>query len=536
LRKLTRREFLGASLASAVATPWLIGCVRRPEVVRILWTNDTHGQLVPIYHREAYGPEFLQENGISRGSVEAYLTSYEAYPSLARQYGKVGGYAPLAALVRRERAAYPGRTLLLDAGDAWYGSAIALLTQGRAVVEVMNAMGYDAMTLHWEFNLGKEVLLARVREARFAVLAQNLVDTEFEDRPLRASVVKDLEGIRVAVVGQAYPFSLLTTERRDITPGWRMGYREEDLQEEIWRVREEEGAQVVILLSHMGYAQDRVFAERLVGVDVIVGGHTHDILWHPVQVGRTLIVQAGSHGKFLGRLDLQVRGGKVVGYRHALLPVLPQRVEPDPAIDRLIAELYTPYRERLGKVVGEARSLLYRRHLFGGPTDAFLAEAYREIMGTDLGCVPGWRFGTTLLPGAITVEDVYNAMKPTPSPLYRVRLSGRRVRQAIEDNLDNVFNPDPLQRLGGDVLRCAGMRAWFRREGPRGGRVLRMEANGRPLEEDRAYTVATSGGRTQYLDPQAQATGRPAVEELVRYVEERGVIQAERPQTFVEVS
>lgn len=536
LRKLTRRQFLGALLASTVAGPWLAGCVRRPELIRILWTNDTHGQLVPIYHREAYGPEFLKENGISRGSVEAYLTSFEEYLSLARRYGKVGGYAYLAALVQKERAAYPGRTLLLDAGDAWYGSAIALLTKGRAVVEVMNAMRYDAMTLHWEFNLGKEVLLARIREAKFEVLAQNLVDTEFEDRVLKASVVKDLEGIRVAVVGQAYPFSLLTTERRDITPGWRMGYREEALQEEVRRVRREEGAEIVILLSHMGYAQDRTMAERIEGIDVIVGAHTHDILWQPVRVGRTLIVQAGSHGKFLGRLDLQVRGGRIVGHRHALLPVLPQRVEPDPVIDRLIAELYTPYRDRLGRVIGETRSLLYRRDLYGGTTDAFLAEAYREIMGTDLGCVPGWRFGTTLLPGPITVEDVYNAMKPTPSPLYRARLSGRRIRQAIEDNLDNVFNPDPLQRLGGDVLRCAGMRAWFRREGPRGSRVVRMEANGKPVEEERHYTVATSGGRTQYLDPQPQQTERPAVEEVVAYIADRGEIRAERVQAFMEVS
>ncbi|MDR5695747.1 MAG: bifunctional metallophosphatase/5'-nucleotidase [Armatimonadota bacterium] len=534
--KLTRRQFLSASLASAAVAPWFAGCVRRPEVVRILWTNDTHGQLVPIYHREAYGPEFLKENGIAWGSVEAYLTSSVDFLSLARRYGKVGGYAYLSALIQKERAAYPGRTLLLDAGDAWYGSAIALLTEGRAVVEVMNAMGYDAMTLHWEFNLGKEVLLARIREAAFPVLAQNLVDTDFEDRVLKASIVKDLEGIRVAVVGQAYPFSLLTTERRDANPGWRMGYREEALQEEIWRVRKEEGAQIVILLSHMGYAQDRVFAERIEGVDVIVGGHTHDILWQPVRVGRTLIVQAGSHGKLLGSLDLQVRGGKIVGFRHTLLPVLPQRIDPDPAIERLITELYAPYRDRLGRVIGEAHSLLYRRHLYGGTTDAFLVEAYREIMDADLGCAPGWRFGTTLLPGPITVEDVYNAMKPTPSPLYRARLSGRRIRQAIEDNLDNVFNPDPLQRLGGDVLRCAGARVWFRKENPRGSRVLQMEVNGRPLTEDQMYTVATSGGRTQYMDSQPSQTERPAVEEIIAYIAKRRLIQAERLQTFVEVS
>lgn len=533
---LTRREFLSRSAAAALGGWVLSGCARRTRVVRILWTNDTHGQLLPVYHREPNGPEFLEAYGIPKGSAEAYLASSWDYLELARRYGKVGGYAYLAGLIKRERAAYPGRTLLLDAGDAWYGSAIGLLTDGRAIVQVMNAMGYDAMTLHWEFNLGKDTLLARVREASFPVLAQNLVDTEFEDRVLKASMVKELDGIRVAVVGQAYPFSLLTTERRDANPGWRIGYREEALQEEIHRVRKQEGAQLVILLSHMGYPQDRFFAERLEGVDVIVGGHTHDILWRPVKVGRTLIVQAGSHGKLLGRLDVELSGGKVVDYRHALIPVLPGQVEPDPRVAELIERLYEPYRAVLGQVIGESRSLLYRRGLFGGPTDAFLASAYREIVGAELGCVPGWRFGTTILPGPVTVEDVYNAMKPTPSPLYRARLRGRSIRLAIEDNLDNVFHPDPLQRLGGDVLRCAGMRVWFRRGSARGKRVLRAEVNGNLLEEDRVYAVATSGGRTQYLDPKAEATRRPAAEEVIRYVRDRGVIQAKRPETFVEVS
>jgi sulfur-oxidizing protein SoxB len=348
--------------------------------------------------------------------------------------------------------------------------------------------------------------------------------------------VRDLDGVRVAVVGQAYPFSLLTTERREINPGWRMGYREDALQEEVRRVRSQEGAEVVILLSHMGYPQDKVFAERLEGVDVIVGGHTHDILWKPVRIGNTLIVQAGSHGKFLGRLDLEVRGGKVVGYRHALLPVVAGLVEPDRRVQELVDKIYQPYRAVLGRVVGETRSLLYRRELFGGPTDGFLTQAYREIVGADFGCVPGWRFGTTVLPGPIRVEDVYNAMKPTPTPLYRVKLRGRTVRQVMEDNLDNVFNEDPLQRLGGDVLRCAGLHAWFRRGAPKGGRIVRMEANGRAVQEDEVYTVATSGGRTQYLDPQAYATQRPAVEELVRYLEQRRVIEAEPPRAFVEVT
>lgn len=508
------------------------GCSRSREVVRILFTGDSHGHLTPVYHREPFDESFLQRNGLTPGSPEAYVSSNVDFLNLARKYGKVGGYAHLATLIVQERRVYPDRTILVDTGDTWYGSAIALLTEGRAVVEVMNAIGYDAMTLHWEFNLGKEALLQRVKEARFAVLAQNLVDTEFEERVLKASVVKDLKGIRVGIVGQAYPFSPLTTEDRDAIKGWRMGYQEDRLQEEIDRLKKQEGAQVVILLSHMGLLQDQVMAQRLTGVDAIVGGHTHDITWKPVQVGKTVIVHAGSHGKFLGVLDLELSGGKVEGFRFKLIPVLSERIEPDPSVAALIDKLYAPYKEKLQQVIGESRMLLYRRSLLGGTSDAFMAQAYRQIAGTDVSCLPGWRFGTTVLPGAVSVEDVYNAMKPTPSPLFTVRLSGRLMIQVVEDNLDNVFNPDPLLRLGGDVLRCGNVQATMRRGAERGKRVQEMKVGGAPLVADRKYTVATSGGRTQYLDPEAKATRRPAVEELIDFVKTARQIRAEPVQSF----
>lgn len=534
---ITRRAFLsGTAAATFLAGLGLAGCAQRAPVVRILWTNDAHGHLLPVYYREQYDESFLKEHAIEPGTLNAYLTSSVDFPALARKYGKVGGYAHLATLIEKERSALPDRTILLEVGDAWYGSAIALLTEGKACVQVMNAIGYDAMTLHWEFNLGKDTLLARIKEAKFPVLAQNLVDTDFEDRVLQASMVKDLKGIKVGVVGQAYPFSLLATELRDANPGWRMGYRQEELQKEIDRLKRDEGVQVVVLLSHMGYEQDRVMAERLSGVDVIVGGHTHDILLQPDRVGKTLIVQAGSHGKFLGELDLEIRGGRVEGFQHKLIPVLSERIEPDPRINALITSLYQPHRERLRKVVAESHSVLYRRSLFGGTTDAFLTSAYREIAGAEIGCAPGWRFGTTLLPGPVTVEDIYNGMKPTPSPLYKARISGRQLRLALEDNLDNVFNPDPWQRLGGDVLRCAGVQASLRRTSPRGQRVGRVMVDGAPLQETRRYLVATSGGRTQYLDPTSEATPRPAVEELIRFIQKNPHIAAEPIQTFTEAN
>lgn len=519
------------------ATPSLQSSVDQVSV-RLLWTGDAHGQLRPVYHRETYGEAFVKAYGLEPGSAEAYLTSNVDYLNLAREYGKVGGYAHLASLIKRERAALPERTLLLEAGDAWYGSAIALLTEGQACVAVMNALGYDAMTLHWEFNLGQDTLLARIEEAEFPILVQNLVDTDFEDRVLEASLIKDFGDFRLAVVGQAYPFSRLTTEDPEANPDWRMGYRDNELQDEINRLRQEEGVDVVVLLSHMGYAQDRVMAERLSGIDVIVGGHTHDILWQPEQVGQTLLLQGGSHGKLLGKLDLEVRNGQIVGFEHHLIPVLAERIEPDPDIEALIGRLYEPYQAELQRVVGQSESVLYRRSTFGGTTDTFMTRAYREIMGADLGCAPGWRFGATLIPGPITVEDVYNVMKPTPTPLYKVTLTGKLLRSLLEDNLDNVFNPDPLLRLGGDTLRCAGLKADLDKAARREERVINPTVNGASMAEDRNYTVATSGGRTQLRDPGSEATAQPAVVELANFIEAQNrPISVEQPDpAFIEVN
>lgn len=530
---VTRRRFLtGTAGAALLAGMELYGCSRPDQIVRILITGDSHGHLTPVYHREPTGETFLKEQRLTQGSPEAYLSSSVDFPALAAKYGKAGGYAHLATLVGQERKTYPDRTILVDSGDAWYGSAIALLTEGRAPVEVMNAIGYDAMTLHWEFNLGQEPFLQRVKEARFAVLAQNLVDTDFGDRVLKPSLVKDLPGVKVGIVGQAYPFSFLTTEDRDAIKGWRLGYQDDLLQQEIDRLRTEEGVQIVILLSHMGFEQDRVMAGRLTGVDVIIGGHSHDITWIPVKVGKTVLVHPGSHGKFLGELDLEVSGGKVSGIQFKLLPVLSDRIEPDPVVAALIEKHYAPHRENLSRVIGETRVPLFRRSLLGGTSDAFMAQAYREIVGSDAACVPGWRFGTSVLPGPLTVEDVYNAMKPTASPLFTARLSGRLILRALEDNLDNVFNPDPLLKLGGDVLRCGNVRATVQRDAQRGSRVQGMMVGGAGLEEDRKYTIATSGGRTQYLDEGHQATSRSAVEELIDYIKRTAAIEAEPVQAF----
>lgn len=506
--------------------------------LRLLWTADTHGHIRPVYHREPLGEDFLKNNGIESGSIEAYLTTSVDYENLAKQYGKVGGLARLATLINQERDQYPESTILLDSGDTWYGSGIALLTEMKAPVEAMNAMGYDAMTLHWEFNMGSDIFLDRVDQANFNILAQNLVDTDFEDRILEPSMIKEIggSGNRIAIVAEAYPFSMLTTEDREAISDMRMGYRDLELQEEITRVRTQEGADIVILLSHMGYPQDRAMAINLTGVDVIVGGHTHDILWQPEIIGETILLQGGSHGKFLGELDLEIKDGKILGFDHQLLPVLAEQIEPDSEVKSIIDRHYEPYEDMFAEEIAESDSTLYRASLFGGTTDAYMGQAYREIVGSELACTPGWRFGSTLLPGIITIEDVYNCMKPTASPLYTSKLNGNTIKLTIEDNLDNVFNPDPLQQLGGYAVRCTGIESDYIKDAPRIEKLVDPKANGEPIEDKRIYTVATSGGRTQTRDPESEQTERTATEELVEYIKNNSPITDIQPiNSFHEV-
>lgn len=533
---ITRRRLIvggaaAAGMAAAGAGAWSL---RPYDGVRLLFTNDMHSHLRPVYHREAHDSAFLQANGISAGSEDAYVTTSVDYLDQAKRYGRVGGLAHIKTVIDRERDAAPGRTLVLDAGDTWYGSGIALLTEGRACVQVMNDMGYDAMTLHWEFNFGKKILLERIKEAKFAVLCQNLRD-EFGDRLLEPSIVREAGKVRVGVIGQGYPFSLLTTEfpSQEQYPGWRMGYDEEGLRDEIARLRTRERADVIVVLSHMGYEAERVIAQRVQGIDVIVGGHTHDIIWRPERVGSTLIVQAGSHGKFLGELDLEIRGGRVDGYRHRLIPILSERIEAHPGVKALIDRIHAPHEARLGQRVGETSTVLYRRSLYGGTTDAMMSAAYKELSGSDIGCCPGWRFGTSILPGPITVGDVYDAMKPTLTPLYIAQLNGRQLREVMEDILDNVFATDPMLRLGGELSRCLGVKATFKRDAPRGRRVLSALVNGEPLG-DRRYSVGTSGGRTQLRDPEHRSRTKPAFEELIDYIKARSPIAADPISAFIE--
>lgn len=524
----TRRKFLAAVTSSAGAylggrPPWVSASESR--TVRVLFTGDSHGHMKPLYHREPEGINFIRRSGIEPGSEMAYLTSNTEFVKQAKKFGKAGGIAHVAALIRKERSRAPERTLVLEAGDAWYGSAIAMFTEGGAPLDAMNSIGYDAMTLHWEFNLGRKTLMKRIKEAKFPVLAQNLVDNDFEDPVLEPFVIKKAGNLRIGVLAQAYPFSTLTTEDPVSTRGWRMGYRFRSLLKHARTLRKKKKVDLVILLSHMGLPQDIAFAKNYPDFDVIIGGHSHDNLVHPIRVGRTVIVHAGSHNKFVGDLTLVVgqKGLERASYR--ALPVLAERIEADPEVSTIVKKHYMPYERSLNEIVGSTETLLYRRGTWKSTTDQFIADAYRKIVGTDMAHCPGWRFGSSILPGEIRREDVYDAMKGTPSNLFVPEIRGKRIVSLFEDILDNVLNPDPLLRLGGDLFRFSGMRVRFRRKGTKGSRVIAVEKDGKPLVPGRFYSIATSGGRIQRIPVRTGDTGRIAAEELIGFLKENSPIR-----------
>jgi sulfur-oxidizing protein SoxB len=477
--------------------------------VTLLHVTDPHAMLRPVYYREpdtligvgaergrppyVTGEAALKAWRLAPGSVEAYACTSADFARLALRYGRMGGYAHLATLVTRVRAERPGRTLLLDGGDTLQGSATALWSRGEDMLRAMNALGVEVFTPHWEFTYGldrvRELFGDRQRRGRFAgdFVAHNVREVDSEELVFAPYTVREVGGVRVGVIGQAFPYVPVSHPRRFV-PGLTFGIREEQVQALVDELRERRRAEVVVLLSHNGIAVDLKLASRVTGLDVVLGGHTHDPLVEPITVGRTLVVNSGSHGKFLSRLDLDVRGGRVVAHRYRLMPVLAQALPEDPAMAALIREIRAPHEARLGERLAVSESLLYRRGNFNGPFDEVILDALLARADAEVAFSPGFRWGLTVLPGqAITLEDVYAHTALTYASTWARAMTGAEILRIMEDVADNLFHPDPYYRQGGDMVRLGGLTYTIDPERPMGRRVGDVRIGGRPLALDRRY-------------------------------------------------
>jgi len=476
--------------------------------VSLIHVTDIHAQMKPIYFREpemnigvgpnkgdvphVTGADFRKLYGIDDGSPSHYALTYNDFSALAREYGKVGGLDRVATVINAIRAERPD-ALLLDGGDTWHGSYTCYHTQGQDMVNVMNALKPDAMTFHWEFTLGSDRVREIVEGLPFAAMGQNIFDAEWNEP---SEDFKDYQffergGVKIAVIGQAFPYMPIAN------PGWMFpeysfAIRDERMQEMVDEVRGQ-GAELVVVLSHNGFDVDKKMAGRVTGIDVILSGHTHDALPEPVLVGETIIVASGSNGKFVSRVDLDVRDGRMMGFRHKLIPIFSDVIEPDAEVAAVIDEQRAPYLDQLTEVIGKTDSLLYRRGNFNGSWDDLICDALLSEREADIAMSPGVRWGPSILPGQdITREDIWNVTSMTYGKAYRSEMTGEFLKVILEDVGDNLFNPDPYYQQGGDMVRIGGMGYSIDISKPQGERIsdLTLLKTGEAIDPAKTYVVA----------------------------------------------
>lgn len=520
----SRRDFLQYSAVIAAITGFPAGLTRvaaqqqltqddllefdSKGQVTLLHLTDIHAQLKPLYFRppsenfgvgafegippHLVGEEFLKHFNISRGSALAYAHTMVDFVDMARTYGRLGGLDRTATLVKSVRAERgEDKVLMLDGGDTWQGSYTCLKTDAQDMVDCFSLLKPDAMVGHWEFTLGEERVLELIDQLNYPFLASNIVDTDWEEPVFESTAMYEKGGVMVAVIGQAMPYTPISNPRY-MFPGWSFGLRTGLLQQNIDKARDE-GAELVVLLSHNGFDVDQKMAATVSGLDVILTGHTHDAVPHALKIGNTLVMSSGSHGKYLGRIDLDVKGGKVVDYSSTLIPVFSDVIEPDKEMAEKIDEVRAPYEKELNRVIGKTESLLYRRGNFNGTWDDLICQGMMEERDAELAFSPGFRWGTTLLPGQdITIDDLYTETAMTYPSVYRLEFTGKQIKEILEDVCDNLFNKDPFFQQGGDMVRVGGMGYSCAPKEDIGSRISNMTLlkTGEPIDPNRSYTVA----------------------------------------------
>ncbi|WP_298806223.1 thiosulfohydrolase SoxB [uncultured Lentibacter sp.] len=476
--------------------------------VSLIHVTDIHAQMKPIFFREPEvnigvgenkgfvphitGADFRKAYGVADGSPAAYALSYNDFTALAQQYGRVGGLDRVATVVNAIRADRPD-ALLLDGGDTWHGSYTCYQTEGQDMVNVMNALKPDAMTFHWEFTLGSERVNELVSSLPFTSLGQNIFDAEWDEPAELFKPYKFFErgGVKVAVIGQAFPYMPIANPRW-MFPEYSFGIREDNMAAMVQEVRDQ-GAELVVVLSHNGFDVDKKMAGNVEGIDVILSGHTHDALPEPVLVGKTHIIASGSNGKFVSRIDLDVRDGEMKGIRHKLIPIFSDVITPDQEVAALIDAQRAPYEDKLKEVIGTTDTLLYRRGNFNGSWDDLICNALMSEREADIAMSPGVRWGPSILPGQqITREDIWNVTSMTYGEAYRSEMTGEFIKVILEDVGDNLFNPDPYYQQGGDMVRIGGMGYKIDVSKPQGERISDMTLlkTGEAIDPAKNYVVA----------------------------------------------
>lgn len=507
----------------ATLMPMLISCT--PETfsadLRILWTNDTHGYLTPVYHREE---------------------GDDLYVERAKREGRVGGFAYIATIVKRQRAALRERTLLLDSGDTWHGTVLPVRLAGAPVVDVMNAMGYDAMVPgNVEFFYKRATIENLFSKTKFPLLIANIYDAEWGERAqlpnVKPYIVKNINNLKVGIIGMTYHWMSKVADH----PQWSFGLRTAEIQSDVDHLRNQEKVDLVILVSHMGWRADVRYAELVSDIDVIVGAHTHDILYRPSIVHNkksnrdVLVVQCGSHGKMVGQLDLKVNNRQVTAYEQTLFPIRSSEIKPDPEIAAYIEKLRAPYKAELEKVIGTTTTLLYRQGTWQSTADNLVVDALRARTKQDVAIKQPGRYGAAILPGPITVEDIYNLV-PAESAIYQMKFSGQELRTMLEGAIDNVINEDPLQQIGAYMWRFSGIEITIDLSKNYPGRIQKIVIDKKTVIDDKLYSLAEFD-MFFYTNPNAidlKKTDKIGPHEVIAYVKEQEKISPRLDQRITD--
>lgn len=512
--------------------------------VHLLHFTDCHAQLLPIYFREPnvnlgigaqkgkephlVGEYFLKANGIKPGTRDAHAFTYLDFAAAAQNYGKMGGFAHMSTLVKQLKATRPG-ALLLDGGDTWQGSGTSLWTNGQDMVDAALNLGVDIMTPHWEMTLGEKRVMEIVQkdfQGKVSFIAQNIKTADFGDSVFSPYVIRNMNGVSVAIIGQAFPYTPIANPRY-FTPDWTFGIQEEHLQKMIDEVKGK-GAKVVVLLSHNGMDVDLKMASRVRGLDAIMGGHTHDGVPIPVKVknagGITLVTNAGSNGKFLGVLDFDVKGGKAVDFRYKLLPIFSNLLPADQSMAQLIQKVRAPYEAKLAETLAVTEGTLYRRGNFNGSFDQVILDGLMAQKNAEIAFSPGFRWGTSLLPGQpITMEHLLDQTAITYPYTTVTNMTGETIKTILEDVADNLFNPDPYYQQGGDMVRVGGLQYTIDPAGSMGSRISEMRLNGKLIDASKTYRVA---GWAPVSEEAKNAGGEPIWDVIARHLRDVKTVKA----------
>jgi sulfur-oxidizing protein SoxB len=564
---ISRRDFLqfaGAlGLLSATGTNLFAGEAAKEKIKQLSFSDimefkakgkatllhicDMHAHLKPLYWREPStlisaknlvgtpgficGEAFQEYYGTEKGTLEQYFDTHNDFALLAKKFGKMGGISHMKTLVdhvRKERG--EKNVLLLDSGDTWQGTAVALHTKGEAIVDAQNYLGVDVMVGHWEFTYGKERVMELIEMLNGNFISQNVIDNdpfsdEFEELIFPPYSIKEVGGTKIGIIGQSFPFTS-TANPKKFTEGWSFGLRHETLQEHVDHLRNKEKVDAVVVLSHDGFSVDQELAKRVKGVDFILSGHTHDPSPKPIVVNDTVILISGSHGKYVGRLDIVAENGKVTDYEFKLIPVASKLIPADKAGEELIEKWYKPYKKELNEVLGTTKNMLYKRDTFYSTFDALIGQAIQTQAKSDIVFTPGYRWGTTLLPNdEITKEHVYEMTAITYPEVYTFDLKGEKIAKLMEDIADNVFNANPLLQQGGDMSRLTGASYSINIDAKSGERISDFMIRGKPIDLTKTYRVSSWGGNLQNVGENVEKE-TPAVYEVVaEYIRQQKVIE-----------